>query len=72
MRPQAMLEVLLFLGSSGLGIYSMGRLWNAAVNLGGWGSLLWAAVLFVCLFLLGKQIARIQAHQACARKGESR
>jgi hypothetical protein len=70
MHRRAMLEAMVFLGSTVLGIYAMGQLWHAAFHLGGSGSLLWTAILFLCLFLLGKQIGRVQAHQASTRKEE--
>lgn len=72
MRPQATLEVLIFLGSTSLGVYAMGQLWYAAFHRGGFDTLLWAALLFLCLFLLGKQIGRMQSHQGSARQGRGK
>ena len=70
MRSQAMLEVLVFVGGTGLGVYAMGQVWHSVFDRGGSGTLLWAAILFLCLFLLGKQMGRVQARQSMARKGE--
>lgn len=72
MRGHTMLEVLVFLGSTVLGVYAMGQLWHSVFDWGGAGTLLWAAILFLCLFLLSKQMGRVQARQTVARKGESK